>query len=154
MGCSNLSVLIPLLRCNIVTNLYLSSPCLENWPSQRTMHHQCTARPVMLHLKLITQWTPTDKLSWPQISLSSLSDMEVFTEQTCLMPRFLSFVFFFAFFILKVQSCYWKKIWKWNVAFIQILMKLMGRWHLLLICSYVSLLNHLIFHNLMFHWFT
>ena len=67
----NRSVLIQLLRWNIVTNLYLSSPCLENWPSQRSVHHQCTARPVMLHLKLITLWTPTDKLSWLRILLST-----------------------------------------------------------------------------------
>lgn len=76
MSWLNLSLLNPTVPCCIVTNLYLSPPATRNWPSQKAVHHQPTARPVMLHLELITLRTPADRLSWPQTLLSSLWDMK------------------------------------------------------------------------------
>lgn len=66
MSWLNLAVLNPTAPCCITANLYLSPPRLENWPSQKAVHHQRTARPVMLHLELITPQTPADRLSWLQ----------------------------------------------------------------------------------------
>lgn len=66
MSWLNLAVLNPTAPCCITANLYLSPPRLENWPSQKAVHHQPTARPVMLHLELITPQTPADRLSWLQ----------------------------------------------------------------------------------------
>lgn len=66
MSWLNLAVLNPTAPCCITVNLYLSPPCLESWPSQKAVHHQRTARPVMLHLELITPQTPADRLSWLQ----------------------------------------------------------------------------------------